>query len=281
MNSRNYLSKQKTVLKVVSSIVALSLCVATANALDPDTKDPRVIVQAANNRDDGDKRISRSIWTLTDSSGKSRKRVLRLWSIDFAEGTKTLMIYEKPADIRNTGFLSIDYTDEKKEDDQWLYLPRLHKTIRIASADRSDSFLGTDLSYYDLSRPNVNANNYKLLKASVDVNGDDCWLIEATPKTDKEKRESGYQKSHLWFSKKTLLPVQSKAWLAKGDILKYLKLADIKQVNGIWTPYRLIVQTLKNGKVESTTTVEFTSVMFNQESVKEHDFSPRRLEKGL
>jgi outer membrane lipoprotein-sorting protein len=261
---------------------ALTPSVSNANALDPNTKDPRAIVKAANDRDDGDKQITRSVWTLTDRSGRKRERVLQSWSIDFAEGTKTLMIYESPADVRNTGFLSIDYDSEKKDDDQWLFLPSLHKTTRIASADKSDSFLGTDLSYYDMSRnENIDANSYKIVQASVKVDGDDCWLIEATPKTAKEKKESGYLKRQVWISKKTLMPVQVKAWLAKGQKLKYIKFSDIKQVSGIWTPHKVVVRTVKKEKVESTTTINFTSIKLNQASVKEDDFTQRRLEKGL
>ncbi len=261
---------------------ALLLSVSNANALDPNTKDPKAIVKAAMiERDDGDKQISRSVWTLTDRSGRKRERVLQRWTLDFAEGTKTLMIYESPADVRNTGFLSIDYDDEKKDDDQWLYLPSLHRTTRIASADKSDSFLGTDLSYHDLSKPNIDANSYKLLQASVKVDGDDCWLIETTPKTAKEKKESGYLKSHLWISKKSLIPVQIKAWLAKGKKLKYIKMSEIKQVNGIWTPYKITVRTVKKEKVESSTTVKTQSIKYNQASVKDDMFTQRRLEKGL
>ena len=261
---------------------ALTLCVSNANALDPNTKDPRAIMKAVNDRDNGDKLISRSKWTLTDRSGRKRERELQLWRIDFAEGTKALMIYESPADVRNTGFLSIDYDDGNKDDDQWLYLPSLHKTTRVASADKSDSFLGTDLSYYDMSTTtNLDANSYKLLEQSVKVDGDDCWLIEVTPTTAKEKKESGYLKSQVWISKKSLLLVQVKAWVAKGQKLKYIKFSGIKKVDGIWTPHKFVVRTLKKDKLESSTTVEFTSIQYNQASVKDEMFTQRRLEKGL
>jgi hypothetical protein len=41
------------------------------------------------------------------------------------------------------------------------------------------------------------------------------------------------------------------------------------------------VRTVKKEKVESTTTINFTSIKLNQASVKEDDFTQRRLEKGL
>lgn len=261
---------------------AFTFYVSNANALDPNTKDPRAIMKAVNDKDNGDKATSRSVWTLTDRSGRKRERVLQGWRIDFPEGTKSLMIYESPADVRNTGFLSIDYDDEKKDDDQWLYLPSLHKTTRIASADKSDSLLGSDLSYYDMSTSiSLNANSFKLLEQSVNVDGDDCWLIEITPTTAKEKKESGYLKRQVWISKKSLIPVQAKAWIAKGQKLKYIKFSDIKKVDGIWTPHKFVVRTVKKDKLESSTTIVFTSFKYNQASVKDEMFTQRRLEKGL
>lgn len=278
------LRKKHSISALLSGLLfaALTLSVSNANALDPNTKDPKVIVKAANDRNDGDKQVSRSVWTLTDKSGRKRERVLQMWTLDFAEGTKTLMIYESPADVRNTGFLSVDYEDDKKDDDQWLFLPSLKKTTRIASADKSDSLLGSDLSYFDMNTSiNIDAYDYKMIEQSVKVDGDDCWLIETTPKTAKEKKESGYLKRHVWISKSKLMPVQVKAWLAEGKKLKYIKMSDIKKVDGIWTPNKITVRTVKKDKVESTTTIKTTSVKFNQASVKDDIFTQRRLEKGL
>jgi hypothetical protein len=58
-------------------------------------------------------------------------------------------------------------------------------------------------------------------------------------------------------------------------------MTDFKQIDGIWTPHKLTVRTVKKEKVESTTIVKFTSVKYNQASVKDNDFTQRRLEKGL
>lgn len=262
-------------------LVTIGSFASTANALDPNTKDPYKIVKASNAQDDGDRFISRSTWTLTDSTGRKRERVVQQWRLDFPEGTKNLLIYESPADVRNTGFLSIDYSDSKKEDDQWIYLPSLHKSTRIASSDKSDSFLGTDLTYYDMAKSNVDESTYKMIEGSVKVGNDDCWLIEATPKSAKEKKESGYIKTHLWISKQSLLPVQIKAWVEKGRKLKYIKFSGIKKVDGIWTPHKISVRTVQNKKVESETVISVMSAKYNQSSINDADFTKRRLEKGL
>jgi len=201
--------------------------------------------------------------------------------MDFAGGSKTLMFFEAPADVRNTGLLSIDYDDGTKEDDQWLYLPSQHKSTRISTADKSGSFMGTDITYADMTSKDIDDYDYTLLEASVKVGDEDCWLIEARPRTDREKKETGYLKTHTWISKSKLMPVQVKAWVIEGKKLKYIKSTDFKQVDGIWIATRLAVRTMRGDTLESQTLMELQEVKFNQATVTEDQFSERRLEQGL
>jgi outer membrane lipoprotein-sorting protein len=261
--------------------MAVALSATGASALDPNTKDPKKIFEAMENRDAGDKGVARITMTLIDSSGRKRERTLKGWNIDFEGGSKQLMIFESPADVRNTGLLSIDYDDASKDDDQWLYLPSLHRSTRISGADRSGSFLGTDISYADMTKKDVDAYEHKMVKESVKVDGEDCWLIESRPKTAKERKETGYLKSQFWISKSKLFPMQIKAWVEKGRKLKYLKFSELKKVDGVWIGHKMTVRTVKNNKTESTTVMKYHSVKFNQASVKDSDFTQRRLEKGL
>ncbi|MCP4602224.1 MAG: outer membrane lipoprotein-sorting protein [Proteobacteria bacterium] len=262
-------------------LMAIALNSSYANAIDPNTKDPRKIIQAVQNQKTGDKQFSRITMTVTDNSRRKKERVLQSRSMKFDKGAKTLMLFESPADVRNIGLLIIDYDDVSKEDDQWLYLPSLHKSTRISSSDRSGSFLGTDITYADMTRKDVDAYNYKLLKDSVFVDGEECWLIEARPKRDEEINKTGYLKSVSWVSKQKLIPIQAKMWIKEGRKLKYIKSGEIEKIDGIWVTNKLSVRTVKNNKVESETVMKTDSVQFNQASVKDSDFTERRLERGL
>lgn len=262
--------------------LALTLaCAAQARALDPNEKDPRKIAQAVEDRPRGDRGTMVTTLTLEDGSGRQRVRKLRQQALDFAGGTKTLMFFEAPADVRNTGLLSIDYDDGKKVDDQWLYLPSQHKSTRISTADKSGSFMGTDITYADMTKKDIGDYDYTLIEASVKVGDEDCWLIEARPRTDKEKKETGYLKTHTWISKSKLMPVQVKAWVIEGKKLKYMKFTELKQVDGIWIAGRLVVRTMRGDSLESQTLMEMQEVKFNQPTVTEDQFSERRLEQGL
>lgn len=269
----------RTLLAVILS-TAFALDVSSAQAVSPDSTDPVEIVQAAADRDTGD-RISANM-KMTLKAGRTRVRELQNRSVKFDEGTKQLLIFASPADIRNTGLLTVDYDDGSKSDAQWLYLSSLRKTNRISGGDRSGSFLGSDLSFHDMTEQDPKEYDLEIIKQSVKVAGQDCWLIEAKPKTKKTKKESGYVKLHWWVSKKNLMFVQTKAWIRKGKRMKYIKLEKIKKVDGIWVAHKVSARTTsRTGKVESTTVLELSKVRVNDDSVKKSEFTQRRLEQGL
>ncbi len=103
-------------------------------------------MQAVDDRDDGDDGISDLEMTLIDKRGNKRVRKIRSFSKDFGEDDYQLMFFLSPADVKDTGFLTFDYDDDDRDDDQWLYLPALKKTKRIATGDKSGSFMGSDFS---------------------------------------------------------------------------------------------------------------------------------------
>lgn len=254
---------------------------SAAGAVSPDETDARKIMTAVEDRVEGDKGTAKITMTITDDSDRKRVRVIRSRAMTFDGGTKQLMIFESPADVRNTGLLSIDYDDGAKTDDQWLYLPSLRKTTRISSGDRSGSFMGSDLTYADMTRADPADYDYSVVKASASVGGEDCWLIESRPKTAKAKNETGYLKTQWWVSKSKLMPLQGKMWIAKGKRIKQLRFGGVKKIDGIWTATKISARTLRGGKVESTTVLLFEGMKFGDPTVKAADFSQRRLEQGL
>ena len=250
-------------------------------ALDPGTTDPALIMEAVEGRETASNSMLRLAITITDKAGRQRSRLVQVRTLQFDGGSKQLILFEEPADLRNAGFLSIDYSDGNKNDDQWLYLPSLARTTRIASADKSGSFMGTDLTYADMTQKDASQYTYSLVEASADVDGEDCWLIEATPATAKEESETGYVKSHVWVSKTTLLPLQMKSWVTEGKRLKYTKMGDVRNVGGHWVAHQVTVRTTKNGEVESTSTLVTSDLVFDSPDVSDADFTEQRLERGL
>jgi len=254
---------------------------AWAQTVAPDSTDANKIMAAVEGRDKGDKIISRMKIVVEDSRGRQRIRGVQSRTLEFAGGTRQLMIFEQPADVRNTGLLSVDYDDGATDADQWLYLPSIHKSTCISSSGKSGSFMGTDLTYSDMTARDPGNYDYKILQQSVDLGGEACWLIEARPTTAKEKEETGYVKSQLWVSKEKLLPIQGKMWVREVKKIKYLKFGNVEKIEGVWIVKRITAKTVRNKKVESTTVISMEEFKLNQDGVSEQDFTQSRLEQGL
>ncbi|MCB1829203.1 MAG: outer membrane lipoprotein-sorting protein, partial [Gammaproteobacteria bacterium] len=108
-------------------------------------------------------------------------------------------------------FLTYDYDDPEQDDDQWLYLPALSKSKRIASSDKSGAFMGSDFNYSDMTRRNLNAYDFRLLKED-EVRGRKAWLIEALPKDREEMEETGYKKSLVFVDQESFVVVRAVHW---------------------------------------------------------------------
>ncbi len=261
-------------------LFAAVLCSSTALALPPDTKDARAIMRAAFENRGGQRSRSKMKMTIRDKAGV-RERVMLNKSLRFEGGRKNLILIEAPADVRGTGFLSIDYDKGGRADEQWLYLPRLRRTTRVPASGKSDAFVGSDFSYADLSQQDPEDFDLKLLAESSKVGDEDCWQIEVLPRTPRVAEENGYTKSHMWISKSKLIPMQFKAWLTTAGKTKYFKAADVRQIDGVWAPHRIQMRTLKGAELESETIIEVSEVANAATDVSDDEFTQQRLERGL
>ncbi len=239
----------------------------------------REIMQAVDDRDDGDNRVSDMKMVLIDKNGSERIRTIRSFEKDKGEDNQRIMFFLSPADVEDTAFLTYDYDAYDKDDDQWLYLPALRKTKRIASSDKSGSFMGSDFNYSDMTRKNLDAYDFKILKED-DVRGNKVWLIEALPKTRKEIEESGYTKSIVFVRQDNFVVVRAVHWVNEGNRLKYQDISRLEQIEGVWTVLEMSMTTKKGQTTLHKTELSFDNVKYNQE-LGEEMFSIRRLEKGL
>lgn len=239
----------------------------------------REIMQRVDDRDDGDNGSSEMEMVLIDKSGHERSRKIRSFTKDKGEDKMRIMFFLEPADVKDTGFLTYDYDDPKKDDDQWLYLPALRKTKRIASSDKSGSFMGSDFNYADMTRKDLDAYDFKILKEE-EVRGAKTWVIEAVPKTPEEIDETGYTKSVVFVRQDNFVVVRAVHWEKTGGRLKYLDATRVDQIDGIWTITENTMTTKQGKETLHKTVLRFSNVKYNQK-LGEDMFTVRRLEKGL
>lgn len=257
------------------------ICLNTAdiNTVYADDAKAREIMQNVDARDDGDRRVSDMAMLLIDKNGAERMRKVRSFDKDFGQDKYRIMFFLEPADVKDTGFLTYDYDDPKKDDDQWLYLPALHKSKRIASSDKSGSFMGSDFTYSDMTTRDLEDYDYTL-KKEADVDGVKTWMIESVPRRKEVIDETGYTKSVLFVRQDNFVLIRAVHWTHEGEKLKYFDIKRLEKIDGIWTPVELHMTTKQGKTTLHKTVLSFANVKYNQ-SLDDEAFTVRRLEKGL
>ena len=110
-------------------------------------------------------------------------------------GSRSLIIFKSPGDIRNTTLLT--HTHTTKKDDQWLYLPAVSKVRRISSSGKSGSFVGSEFAYEDMADLEVEKYSYNWIKDEACPTKGKCHVIERYP-----RQSSGYSYQRVWVDVK-------------------------------------------------------------------------------
>lgn len=267
-----------------AALAALSLLAA---ATPSSAINGREIMELERARDDGDNSVQDMQMILIDKNGNQRKREIRSYGKEMGEDDWSIMFFLSPADVRETGFLTYDYDAEEQDDDQWLYLPALKKVKRIASSDKSGSFMGSDFSYADMTERKLNKYEYKLLQEAevpVVANGVEMkakvWVVESVPVDKEEIKETGYTKSVVFIDQETHVVLRSKAWVKKGNRNKYLEVKKLDQIDGVWVATEMHMTTKKGKTTLHKTILLSENVRFGEDKGEDH-FTTRQLEKGL
>jgi len=250
-----------------------------ATAVWADDAKARAIMEKVEARDDGNNMTAHMEMILIDRRGDERVRMLRQFAKDFGKDEYRLMFFLEPADVAGTGFLTYDYDDPDRDDDQWLYLPALKKTKRIASSDKSGSFMGSDFTYSDMTDRDLEDYDFQLVKESM-VDKEKVWVIEATPRTKEVIDETGYTKSLLLVRQDNYVVIRAVHYEEKAGRLKFFEIKDLGQIDGIWQPLEMHMTSKQGQQMIHKTILKFYDVKFNQK-LDDGIFTQRRLEQGL
>jgi outer membrane lipoprotein-sorting protein len=163
---------------------------------------------------------------LTNADGSAEERVMEAAVKAGEQGTKkTMFRFLSPASVAGTAFLMIQRPGQR--DEQYMYLPNMHVTRRIAvSGDRDKSFMGTDYTYSDLERKTLRDAKHQRLPDE-NVGSDPCFHILATPPKD-----SPYSKQEIWVRKKDELPIRIQMFGRDMKLDKTIFVRRVKSING-------------------------------------------------
>lgn len=233
------------------------------------------IMERVYERENGDDVSATIRFTIIDEDGKVKVRnTKRIWidldgKVGFSE--KTMFFFLSPPELKDTSFLTWNYEKYGKDDDQWIYLPSLRKTRRIASSSKNDSFFGTDFTYADLNIRDLEEDDHTLLKID-GFQDKEFYVIESIPKDKKDAYS------------KIVSRVDKQNWTI--SIIEYYdrtgrhsktQLLEWELMKGIWTSVNLVMDNHLTG---NKTTVTVKNIQYNS-GLKEKMFHERTLKRGI
>ena len=281
-----WLDKRKEIMGTTSpapAVVAIGMLAAgllafgasQAIAETPEEKGLAISVEA-DKRDlgFGDTTVSGTM-VLRDKQGSESTREFRNMIMerpDAGLGDMSVIVFEKPRDVRGTALLT-HANIEPNDDDQWLYLPAIKRVKRISSSNRTGKFVSSEFSYEDLGGQEVDDYNYLWLRDEECPNmGGTCFVVESTPKNAK----SGYSKRISWIDQAEYRLDQVEFYNRRGDFEKVMTLTGYNQYKGkFWRADKLSMANQQTGK---STDLVWENYEF-QVGLTEKDFDAQRLSK--
>jgi outer membrane lipoprotein-sorting protein len=207
---------------------------------------------------------------LRNKQGQESTRDIRVRTLEQVDdGDKSLTIFDQPADVKGTAFLS--FTHKTGPDDQWLYLPALKRVKRISSRNKSGPFMGSEFAYEDISSQELEKYTYKYLRDEM-FQGMDCFVIERDPVDEY----SGYTRQEVWIDKAEYRPQQIVFYDRKNAKLKTLVFSDYRQyLDRYW---RARVMEMENHQTGKSTRLIWSDYQF-QTGLTERDFNRNNLDR--
>ena len=185
---------------------------------------------------------------LTNSKGKSRTNTMA--SKSMVGNKKQIIWFLEPKDDKGVAFLKIEHDD--KDDEMRMWLPAFKKVRRISSKKKGDTFMGSDLSYEDMSNRDISENEYVRLDDET-VNEIECYVLEITP---KKEAKSAYSKHISWIAKEGLYGVKENSFDKRGE-LKKRKVFNFQKLKEYYVIERVFVEDIQK---YHTTEVTFSEV---------------------
>ncbi len=228
-------------------LLALSLLILLPSsslwALTPE-EEGHAIAAEVHLRDQGWQDQSASMhMVLTNRQGDTSTRTIRNRTFEVpGDGDKGLSIFDDPADVKGTAFLS--HTHAVKPDDQWLYLPALKRVKRISSANKSGPFMGSEFAYEDIASQELARFSYKFLREE-ELDGRMALVSEQYPLYKK----SGYTRQIIWNDKERYIPLKVEFYDRKDSLLKTLQFLDYQQyLDKYWRAGEMYMLNHQTGK---------------------------------
>jgi len=258
---------------IQTSVAAIALCLVSlsVNAETAEEQGLAIAVEA-DKRDEGfGDSTANMTMELKNKQGDTSTRYIRIRTLEvIGDGDKSMSIFDKPADVKGTAFLTFSHAI--KPDEQWLYLPALKRVKRINSKNKSGPFMGSEFAYEDIASQEVEKYTYKYLRDET-LNGIDCFVIERYP----AYKHSGYTRQVGWINKAEYRPEKIVFYDRKNALLKTLTYDGYQQyLDKYWRADQMYMENHQTGK---STTLAWKDYQFKT-GLNEKNFNKNSLKRA-
>tara|TARA_B100000686_G_C16684043_1_gene913651 strand:- start:704 stop:1399 length:696 start_codon:yes stop_codon:yes gene_type:complete len=208
----------------------------------------------------------KSVNTMVLTNKKGKIKTLELISMSKDNSGKQMIWFLKPAKDKGISFLKIEHDDD--DDFMTMWLPGFSRFKRIKSSQKSDSFMGSDLSFEDLTNRIISDYSYKILE----YNKAEGWYeLESIP----IELESEYSKHITKISeveKGIFIAIEENSYDKENELLK-IKKFNFQKIDSFYVMDRLEV---KNVQKNHSTLLTVNNILLNN-NYEDSKFTQRSL----
>ena len=199
------------------------------------------LAQQVRDRPTGKDSVTAGSMVLLEPGHAPRLRRMQTYQLEQSPDEQwTLIRFSEPADIADTGLLTLDHASG--ETDQWVYLPAVKKARRIPAERRGGNFVGSDLIYEDLRDRKVDQDVHTILREEK-YEGQLCKVLESIP---VDKSNSEYSKRISWIHPQTLVALKVDLYTGGEQPSKRMEVKKLQKIQGYWTVLELVITDLKS-----------------------------------
>jgi outer membrane lipoprotein-sorting protein len=183
-------------------------------------------------------------------------RVVRFRSWEDRAGKRSFIRILSPPKDAGTGFL-------KLQQNLWMYVPRVERTIRIPPSLMLQPWMGSDFVNDDLVRGSSESEDYthRLLGVDPDPEGGEgrpAYVVEYQP---REEAPVVWGRIVGWIDEEHYTPLRLEYYDEDGEAVRVMRFDRTHEVDGRWFPHRWSVRPLHQEGHQ--TTIEIEKIRFD------------------
>lgn len=251
------------------ALAAVLLAAAPAFASQGDDRGRKIAKRVSDSDSGYGDEVVSGVLTIRASDGTTAERRFTMSTLERNPGgDMRVVVFEAPRDL--AGFVSLTHSGIIEPDQQWIFLPQLNRTRRLSARDRTGAFAGSEFSYEDIGRWELEKYDYTYVREAPCGAVKPCEVIINLPLYEY----SGYSKLVELVDMDILQPRKIVYHDRAGNAFKQLEFQEYEQFGPYWRPRRMVMTNTVTGAVSK---IDWSPYRFRT-GLSEADFRVERIE---